>query len=197
MEFLYLFLYRSMSGLQNGLGYAGKRRGRRAVSCLLALAAFLPSLCLLPSKPAAIVLLATLGGSVISALGAIGVEDSFDTRMRLLPTDVHLWEMLATGGVMISVTAIGGNLLLILASVYPALIIHKGLINTFSGLPWWDVRTDDATGKTFSIPLLNLRIPRMGLRGRQVVAVLSLIVAGIAWLIPIDYSIYNIFFLFF
>lgn len=192
MEFIYLFLYRSLSGLQNGLGYAGKRRGRRAVSGALAIAAFLPSVVLLSGKPAAFILLATLGGAIISALGAVGVEDSFDTNMNLLPRDVHLWEMLATAGVMVSVAAMGGNLILILASVYPALIIHKGLINTFSGLPWWDERTDDATGKTFSIPLLGIRIPRMGTRGRQSAAAASLIAAAAAWIVPVRISVYDV-----
>jgi len=192
MEFIFLFLYRSLSGLQNGLGYAGKLRWRRVTTYTLAISAFLPFVVMLPGRPAAGILLAVLGGSIISALGAVGVEDSFDSEMNLLPTDVHLWEMLATSGVMISVVAAGGNLILVAASVYPALIIHKGLINTFGGLSWWDHRTDDATGKTFSIPLLGISVPRMGLRGRQAVAVVSIIAAAVAWIIPVEISLYDV-----
>ena len=193
MEFIFLFLYRSISGWQNGLGYAKKATARTIVSIVLAVAAFLPfGVMCLYSEPAAIVLLAALAGSLVSALGVIGVEESFNEKILLLPNDVHLWETLATAGVMISVAAMGGNLILILASVYPALIIHKGLINRYSGLTWWDARTDDATGRTFSIPLLNIKVPRMNTRGRQIAAVLSIAAAAAAMLIPLKVSVYDI-----
>ena len=197
MEFIFLFLYRSLSGWQNGLGYSGRHIARTSASYVLAIAAFAPSIALLRAHAAPAILLAALLGSAISALGAIGVEDSFNEKMRMLPKDVHLWEMLATSGVMASVAAMGGNLILIVASVYPALIVHKGLINVYSGLSWWDKRTDDATGRTFSIPLLGIRVPRMGTRGRQAAAVLSIIAAAAAWIVPAKVSIYSLIELFF
>lgn len=190
MEFIFLFTYRVLSGLQNGLGYRRHNLLRSITSYLLALAAL--AIIFIAIRQAPLIAFLSIAGALISALGAIGVEDSFNKKTSLLREDIHFWEMLATGGVMISVTILGGNLILILASVYPALIIHKGLINTFSGLSWWDQRTDDPTGKTFSIPLLGIAVPRMGLRGRQALAVASLMATAIAWAVPVRMSVYDI-----
>jgi len=197
MEFIYLFLFRVISGLQNGLGYARAHTWRTAVSYLLVITAFLPVLVILPGKPTVLILIGAIAGAIISALGAYGVEDSFNEKVKRLPKDIHLWEMLATGGVVISVTIMGGNIILILASIYPALIIHKGLINTFSGFSWWYHGTDDVTGKTFTIPLLGLSVPRLNVSARKTIAVLSIVAAAVAWIVPLRYNIYDIFVLLF
>lgn len=177
-EFTYLFLFRSLSGLQNGLGYAKLSTWRIVVTvALIAAAGFLNvyfAFQPIPLFPRLITMLL----SIISMAGALGVEDSFNPEMDLMPRDVHFWESFATGGVVLAWTIGGGNILLIIASVYPALILHKGFVNIGAGLKWWDVRTDDKTGRTFRIPMLGITIVRGGNAWRIFLAIVSLALAA-------------------
>lgn len=185
MEFWYLFLFRFGSGIQNGLGYGKYSRIRTFCSVLLmgvllwADFIFIESLGYGWQCPVTLIL------TGISQAGVWGVEDSFDKNYDLFPSDIHLWEMLATGGILLAWFIAGGNLYLIGASIYPSLLLHKAAINIIpriKELGWtsafnsfFDHRTDDATGKTFTIPLLNLSIPRLSLRARIILAILSVV----------------------
>lgn len=91
--------------------------------------------------------------------------------------DIHLWEEFVTGGIVIYMTLAGFNILLILCSVYPALIIHKGLINIGSKLDFFATATDDPTGKTFNIPLLGIKIKRSSNGVRLTLAGISIVAA--------------------
>jgi hypothetical protein len=66
--------------------------------------------------------------------------------------------------------------------VYPALILHKGLINKGSGLSFFATATDDSTGKTYGIPLLGLKIKRSGNKFRLTLAAISLIAAALIFI---------------
>ncbi|MEL6971566.1 MAG: hypothetical protein AAFO02_15480 [Bacteroidota bacterium] len=190
--FVYLFIYRTLSGVQNGFGYAEHRNGTTYTSLLLALLAWLPLLLvpfssfIWPLKALAIT------GAIISTIGALGVWDNFSFIFNRFPVDIHFWELWITTGVTLCWIALGGNLYMVAAHVYPALLLHKGAVNIGSDLSFWDTRTDDATGKTFNIPLLNIRIPRLGLRGRQALAVLSLLGAGFVYWKGYSFTILNI-----
>lgn len=183
IEFTYLFLFRCLSGAQNGFGYAKNAAGRTAATGVMifgvgiAIAMFW--------GVSGWLRYAAFACSLVSAAGAAGVDLSFAKRLGKY-NDVHLWEVFATGGVFLAWILAGGNLIYIFASVYPSLIIHKGFVNVGSGLKWWDTRTDDRTGKTFSIKipwawlrkLLGrdvIKVPRMGLRMRISAAVVSVL----------------------
>lgn len=186
--FIYLFLFRVISGIQNGLGYAVRRREGRAVlrvlrftlMLLLIGMAILPPIQQIGRQSTDIIVFAFIG-SWISIAGAFGVEDSFNLSFDWLPTDVHLWEMLCTTGIALSLLVLGYDVVMILTSVYPALLLHKGAVNLGSGQRFWYHGTDDATGRYFTIPLLGWRIPRASLRTRQIIAGASLLVAVAYW----------------
>lgn len=171
IEFIYLFLFRVLSGGQNAFGYTEKKAGLAISSGVMLL--FIGGLFALLPLAFGWLKIAAIGWLVVSFVGTIGVWDNFSGIVKLFPKDVHLWELLATSGVLLSWVAIGGNLIYIFASIYPSLLIHKGLINIGSGLKFWDTRTDDRTGKTYNIPLLGIKVPRMGIRTRISIAVLS------------------------
>jgi len=194
MEFIYLFLYRALSGAQNGAGYARESLLRKVITILLLIAGLLPI--------AAAVWLWPTGNWVVTGIivvcclatdvGVLGVEDSFNNEWNILPRDIHLWELVATSGVTIAVIALNGNLLYIIAHLYPALLLHKGFVNIGSGKGFWYHGTDDATGKTFAIPLLGIKIPRLSLRGRQILAIASLFLAVATWLMGMKIDITDI-----
>ncbi len=187
MEFWYLFIFRAASGIQNGLGYANYKLTRTIVSVVLIIILVVTAIQFLLIGGVDWLSVVAFIGVVISIVGIWGVEDSFDPDYRWFPTDIHLWELLATGGISVAWVAMGGNIYLIIASVYPSLLLHKAAINIIPRLakmPWreairyfFDHQTDDATGKTFRIPLLNISIPRLSLRGRKILAGISLVAA--------------------
>lgn len=96
--------------------------------------------------------------------------------------DIHLWENFITGGYVVHLILSGFNVLLIMCSVYPALIIHKGLINVGSGLTFFNEATDDPTGKTYGFKLFGLKIKRSSTKSRLIFASLSIIAAILIFL---------------
>lgn len=176
IEFLYLFLLRAISGGQNGFGYAKRGTLRAITSFIMTLILGLTLAVILQRAPESYWKLAAALGMVVSLAGVIGVEDSFNPKYKIFATDIHLWEILILGGVTIAFASLGANLISIACSVYPGLILHKGFVNIGSGKKWWYAGTDDKTGKTFSIPLLNLKIPRISTRARISIAVISVMV---------------------
>jgi len=202
MEFIYLFLFRTLSGWQNGCGYAIRHTGSESgeiwykmqllvITFLLGIGA-LSQLLWLGQAPTLFWKITTALLCSVSIVGVFGVYDSFEDDINFFPRDIHFWELVCTTGVTLGWVTLGGNLFLIAAHVYPALLLHKGAVNIGSGLPFWDHRTDDATGATFSIPLLGLRIPRLSAWMRQVLAVGSLIGAGLCWWYGWSFTIYNL-----
>lgn len=186
--FFYLFAYRTLSGVQNGLGYAKRNGWLAIVSCLLIAGAMLPAWIMWPQATALAKTGAALG-TIISMVGAFGVYDSFSDSFKVLPKDVHFWELLATSGVMMCWIALGGDLIQIAAHVYPALLLHKGAVNIGSRLPFWGNRTDDPTGATYNIPLLGIRIPRFGVTQRKLFAVVSFLLMMVAYVLEVRINI--------
>lgn len=185
IEFLYLFLFRALSGAQNGLGYADQRIPRTITSFLMCAILIGTLMILLLRAPESIWKVVAVLLVIASILGVLGVEDSYNEKTNLFKSDVHFWELLATGGITLAWMALGGNLIGIVASVYPGLILHKGFINLGSGQKWWYHGTDDKTGQTFSIPLLGWKIPRQSTRTRISLAVISVMIiiinTGLQW----------------
>jgi len=176
MEFLYLFIHRALSGAQNGLGYARSPWRTAATIALILMGFALIAYVIATPGPTPWYIAAGLCGA-LSAVAAEMVHISFQDRGGYRIFDIHFWEIITTSALAVGVVLAGGNVLLVAASAYPGLILHKGFVNLGSGLPWWDSRTDDASGDTFSIPLLNISIPRSSTTLRVVLAVGSLLLA--------------------
>lgn len=193
IEFIFLFLHRVLSGVQNGFGYArtGNDMGITIVSAILLAALSIPLWVTAIDLPLVGRWLA-YAGIAIAAVGTLGVYDNFTKRINLFPKDIHLWELLLTGGASVCWIALGGNLYLVAAHVYPALLLHKGAVNIGSGGAFWYHGTDDPSGQTFNVPLLNFRVPRLSLRGRQITAVVSLVGAAVVFWQGWAVSIYTL-----
>lgn len=181
-----------MSGVQNGVGYSKNEPGLKKMSIVLAVLIIIQTIFFWAFtdlfdtvKIVSSVLM------LVSLICVFGAYDSFVEDFNTFPTDIHLFEMGVTGGVTLAWIGMSGNLIMIAASVYPALILHKGFINLGSGLDFFDNRTDDPTGKTFSIPLLGIKIPRIGTTVRIALAAISVAIAIVAqvlhWSIRINF----------
>jgi hypothetical protein len=177
MEFIIAFLYRVISGAQNGAGYAQQATLRTILGgIMVGINIYLIATGFGREVPLWMIIL-HLVVSTIAIFGVIGVEDSFEEKWNFLTSDIHLYEVVATGCTMISLALLNYDLVLIACSVYPALILHKGFVNLGAGLSFFDKRTDDPTGKTFNIPLLNIKVPRASTRFRIIAAMVSIFVA--------------------
>lgn len=177
IEFTYLFLFRCLSGAQNGFGYANNQPGLHITTGLMVAAIGLLFAILFPVT--GWLGWAAIGWLIVSLVGTVGVWDSFIDQVNFLTKDIHFWELWTTAGVLLAWISAGGNLIYIAASVYPSLIIHKGFINMGNNLSFFDERTDDRTGKTFSVPILGIKIPRLGIKARIAIAVVSILLVVI------------------
>lgn len=192
MEFIFLFLYRSISGLQNGAGY-GKHKTVRGIATII-LMLMLVSFWIMSYAKVQYgwIILAVFFLWLLSFAGIMGVENAFTKRYTFITHDIHFWEILATGGITIGWGVFGGNLIYIATSVYPALILHKGFVNTLNGGDFFRSGTDDPTGKTFGVPFLGIKIRRLGTKGRIILAVISIAAFVVSFILNIDISIFDI-----
>ena len=181
IELIFLTLYRFVSGLQNGLGYSQNDFQPLATVALilstLALgvyAWFIPLSILLK-------VVATLL-ALASAASALMVQLSFRPIPDLPIFDVHFWETLTTAFVTLAWIFLGGNILLIVASVYPGLILHKAMVNVFTGNPFFYQGTNDPTGRTFDLPVLGVVVFRGSNQWRLMLTLFSLILVAMTLL---------------
>lgn len=174
--FTLLILFRALAGWQNGLGYAKKLKLSYFFYALQAVLLLGASLWIMkihgPGWQSVVGCLLL----IVSFAAAIAVDLVFKKEFTGTWADIHFWEMFKTGGVTLAALFINSDLIPIALSVYPGLILHKAGVNLPLGLSFFYHGTDDATGATFSIPLLGWKIKRMGTRGRIIIAVAS--VAG-------------------
>lgn len=162
IAFIFLFVFRSLAGVHNGYGYAKNEMFRTATAIVLTLIAIACGVLLIDKDINTIWFFTepirkNLGylACLLSILGIWGVENSFSKKYKFLPQDIHFWEIIKTGGVTFVFLLGGWDFWLIAAHLYPSLLLHKGFINLGAGLPFFDVRTDDPTGRTFSVPFLK------------------------------------------
>lgn len=173
--FLLLVLHRWLAGVQNGAGYGKYLSNRRHAAWVLIGMAGVAALWLILHHPPAFFISFGMAGAVTSGLAAWMIELSFDHKLPKKYADIHFHEMFKTGGIVILTACAGANLIMIICSVYPGLILHKGMVNVFSGHSFFYPGTDDETGRTFRIPLLNITVPRLSTGWR-----IALAVAGIS-----------------
>ncbi len=181
IAFIFLFVFRSLAGVHNGYGYAKNDMFRIATAIVMTLISIACGYLLLEKDINDFLFLTSpirrnLGivALLLTILGIWGVDNSFSKRYKFLPKDIHFWEMIKTGGITFMFLLGGWDFWFITAHLYPALILHKGFVNLGAGLNFFDVRTDDETGKTFNIPLLNIKIPREPFWLRAALAIVSI-----------------------
>ena len=190
LDFVYAFTQRVLSGAQNMYGY-GKRKWLFFLFTIIML--------LFP--------LVTYQHTIIFLI--FFIVNAFDVYMKaasfnLLPymgflkkyRDIHFWENLVTGGYFLFLILAHFNILYLICSVYPALIIHKGLINTGSGLSFFATATDDNTttdgdsiGAKYGFKLFDITIKRSGNKVRLTLAAISLIAAALIFIFSWNLSL--------
>lgn len=189
MVFLSLVTYRLIAGMQNGHGYGHNDSSRHSATLALIGGAASFILWLVLAEPPTWLYIIGVIAAIISGISAWMIELIFTKKLRGKWADIHFWEMFKTAGVAVTAICAGANIIFVACSVYPGLILHKGMVNINSGHPWWYTGTDDETGKTFRIPLLNISIPRSSNAVRITLAVIStalMVLADIyAWHISI------------
>jgi len=179
ISFLLPFLHRAASGAKNGAGYANNFTLAWVAVLNMALLSFV----LYDFAPADGQSLITAIAAAGSVLSSVAVVLSYP-RYQVLPgkwNDIHFWELWTTGFFTAAALLANANIFLVICSVYPGLILHKGFVNLGGNHPFLYSGTDDPTGNTFSIPLLGWKIPRLGTTGRLILAGLSLV--AIPWAI--------------
>jgi len=127
-----LVLFRALSGVQNAFYYAKLE---------------------MLAKVWALVLIAYIawmldGWYVVSAIGVVFAYLSFEGK--LWKGSIHLVEIFKTGLPIIAYFVSGGNLVDIMLSTYPGLVLHKMVINCGSGQKILSDVTDDPTGRSYS-----------------------------------------------
>lgn len=216
LELIHLIGFRSLSGLQNGLGYRKTLGWMTAVTVFMIINAaslgFLAEL-----RVFGWMKYLSIAMCLTSIVGAIFVDQSF--RVRNNPDkynakiyDIHLWENSATMGVVFAWMAMDANLIQVVCSVYPGMILHKGLINI--GAFWRKAGglsaamkyffyegTDDPTGNTYTIPWFKdkpwplnklYKIRRLNNEWRISFAIASIVVALVSHLLKWRISITQI-----
>lgn len=182
--FVLAFIQRVSSGIQNGFGYSKKMIGLYGMGIVLIL---LPFLSFQNHWVSYLFIFVNL---IIVFLKTISFTKKFPTLSKY--KDIHLWENFVTGGYFLYLILVGYNILPIICSVYPALILHKGFINLGSKLSFFSEQTDDKTGKTYSIPLLGIKIKRSSTAYRLVLAGISLLALVIVLAFKISVTFFGI-----
>lgn len=173
-------LHRLLSGVRNGTQY--NRKPAAAKAPLLALLA----MSLLSIILGAVVLnmhswkfLPTwLSALKYLLIPASWVAGYFATQLHSSNKwlrDIHLWtevEQLCLSGLLL-LSGLAG-VIVWACTIYPAVFTQKTVINRFCEMAWHEDRTDDPTGATYSIPALNLKIPRTTQKIRLILTAISI-----------------------
>jgi hypothetical protein len=127
-----LTLFRALSGVQNALYYA--KLDMIAKLWALVLIGYIAYM--------------LEGWYILSAIGVVFSYLSFEGK--LWKGSIHLVEIFKTSLPILAYFVSGGNLVDILLSTYPGLVLHKMVINWGSGQKILSDVTDDPTGRSFT-----------------------------------------------
>ena len=166
-SFFIPFGYRVLSGLQNAFGYAMRRIGVIITSVTMVIT----SIKLIKNFKGWKNILASIL-LIIGATAGVLIGLNF---LNIIPIDIHLMELITTSFQWLAMALSDTDIPLLMASVYPALLLHKGFINLGSGQNWFYTGTDDPSGRTFGFKWLKIKIPRMGNGVRYTLGGLSLV----------------------
>lgn len=163
-KFLLKIFHTAVSGFQNGAGY-GKHWGLFSLFSILEIAT--PYFTWKGMKRWQKVM------CIISTIGSLMTIASFIFPPAAL-LDIHLWETVTTSFYSFSqVSTLKEGIIIALATI-PGLVLHKIGVNILGGSKWNYNGTDDVTGKTFSIPSLGMKIPRLTFNNHLIIAAISI-----------------------
>lgn len=116
------------------------------------------------------------GFVIISVIGVLGVMFSFK---KIIPSKIHTYEVLTTTGFTFAMYLCNYNVIDLILAVSPGMVLHKGFINLSTNRPFIDKNeiTNDPTGKTYYLEILDMDVPRIISKGnvRLVLAGLSIV----------------------
>lgn len=170
LTFLLSFIYRVLSGVQNGLIYRGSEGGDFLPVVAMF---FIPFFFLKYGGDFYGVRLCLISWGFLLAMS---LKRNFGNPRN--GWGVHEFETI--GMYVFAAGCLFFSPLGFLLSVYPSLILHKGAVNIGSGLDFFDQRTNDPTGRTFSF--FNLNIRRSTNTFRLILSAISLIIFFVLWI---------------
>ena len=172
--------------MKNGAGYARKFPLAWIAVLNMALLSFL-LYCVAPGVGQSLLTAAAAAAAVVSSVAVVLSYPKYQVLPRSW-RDIHFWELLTTGFFTLAALLAEANVFLLICSVYPGLILHKGFVNLGGGYKFLYKGTDDPTGNTFNIPILGWKVPRLGTVGRLVFAGISLVLIpwAIQWSITLS-----------
>ena len=181
LQAILTFFFRILSGVINKFGY---QKNDAETFSLSFVAIFFTLICVLYFK---ITFISTLlaAGAMLSILFKFGAF-VLPTELKRFKwqSDIHLWELMMTSLFSLQMVAQGADLVTMCLVMYPSLFIHKAVINSAFGQGvMWSV-TDDATGATYNLPYLAIKIPRFNQEIRLYLAIFSIVlfVENLVWL---------------
>lgn len=163
-KFLLKIFHSAVSGFQNGFGYS-KSWGLFSLFSIAEL--ITPYLTWKKMKTWQKVM------CIVSSIGTLMTVASFIFPPAKL-FDIHLWETVATSFYSLSQVSTWKEAAIIALATIPGLVLHKIGVNLGGGNKFNYNGTDDATGKTFAIPMLGLKVPRLNFDTRVIIAVVSI-----------------------
>lgn len=170
LTFCSAFLFRVLSGAQNGLIYNKSEAGHFLPVMFML---FIPIYIMTEGGDRNGVRLACIAWAFLATI-------SFKYSFGNIREGWGIHEFETIGMYVFAVACFFFSPLGFILSVYPSLVIHKGLINIGSGIGFFDERTDNPTGKTFSF--FGWNIPRLGNKIRIPAAVISFILFFVLWI---------------
>jgi len=175
---------RGLSGILNGLFYAGLINwGWIVVGILFIFTGFqlIQNLCFHWGEMTQLNKWLATGGIFVSLLSVLMVGFSFKFPTKWF-SEIHGWtwanQTAISGTLFISGKKPWKNVWWLLLAVSPAAFIQKIFINRLSGLPWYYVGTDVASGKYWSMKIFGrkIKMPRLAnMKVKLVIAILCVL----------------------
>lgn len=173
-SFIFAFLIRAISGIQNALGYSGSRYLVPTTLALLAIVMF-AGLFSPIEQYNPLWLIRVISAVLVTSVAvycAISITSAFT---QLNYHHIHLYETILMAASLVSIGLVDYDLIAIVASTYPALIVHQVVINLATNQKWNSNATDVYHGKWYTINIgkRSFKIPRMTFSIRLVIAIIS------------------------
>ena len=182
-------VHRALSGAVNGAQYGGLPRLRAVLTDALAgvtvfvcFWALLEAFEVWGAVPRWRLVCWTLG--ILGSVTVVLLTDQAHAQSTRFPGDVHLFTYLQQAVLAATLVVLSNpwwalpfDLAL---AIYPAVFLQKIAVNLLGGNRWDYAGTDDATGQTWGVPSLGIRVPRIrSMRVRAWLAIGSILAFAI------------------